>query len=151
MRKLNRHLNQEGISLLEVLISISILTLIFVTILNIFPQMGFLNQKNESKLQGMNTAKQVLIQWQEDSEVVNYLRNPEIYPKPTKLVEKESYFINETSRNQENIIVEIARASDLNLSAAQEGPTKIHQIHVQIKNNKNTLIGESFGYLVLEE
>lgn len=151
MKKLKLALNQDGISLLEVLISISILTLILVSIMNIFPQMGFLNQKNETKLQGMNTAKQVLVEWQVKTDVINYLRNPLIYSKPSYLKVEDTHYLSETIRDDEKVIVEIAKDSDLDTSIAKSGPTKVHQIHVQLKNNKNALIGESFGYLVLGE
>ncbi|WP_147532523.1 hypothetical protein [Bacillus marasmi] len=151
MKKLIGVLNQDGISLLEVLISISILILILISIMNIFPQMGFLNQQNETKLQGINTAKQILVEWQEDTEVINYLSNPIMYSKPAYLEEKDTYYISEATRDDEKVVVKIAKDSDLDASIAKSGPTKVHQIHVQLKNNKNVLVGESFGYLVLGE
>lgn len=151
MRKLKQIINQDGITLLEVLLSIVILSLILVTILNVFPQMGFLNQQNETKLQGINTARQVLIQWQEKTEVKNFLLNPAINTKPAYLTDQGAYYVSETTRNNQKVIVKIAKGSDLGENIPKASPTKVYQIHVQLQDIKNKIIGESFGYLVVGE
>src|SRR5581483_8216393 len=67
--------NEKGLTLLEVLISIVILSIILVSFMGIFPQMGMMNQQNSNKEQAVNTAKRLLISWENDSNIKAFL-NP---------------------------------------------------------------------------
>ncbi|ANU23606.1 type IV pilus modification PilV family protein [Planococcus donghaensis] len=50
--------NEKGMSLVEVLAAVVILSIIFVGIMTIFPQMTLFNSKTETKLDTMNLARQ---------------------------------------------------------------------------------------------
>ena len=50
--------DEEGLSLVEVLASIVILGIVFVSFMMIFPQMTLFNKKTEAKLETMNLARQ---------------------------------------------------------------------------------------------
>lgn len=50
--------NEKGLSLVEVLAAVVILSIIFVGIMSIFPQMTLFNSKTEAKLETMNLARQ---------------------------------------------------------------------------------------------
>ncbi|MEO2074633.1 MAG: prepilin-type N-terminal cleavage/methylation domain-containing protein [Bacillus sp. (in: firmicutes)] len=68
---------EKGVTLLEVLLSIVILSMILLTTMSFFPQMGFLNNQNNLKTQGINTAKDVLLKWQNDSRLDVFFANPD--------------------------------------------------------------------------
>ena len=53
--------NQKGISLLEVLLSITILSIITLSILSFFNQAYDYTKRNEDKTVGINVARNVLI------------------------------------------------------------------------------------------
>lgn len=50
--------NEKGLSLVEVLAAVVILSIVFVGIMTIFPQMTLFNNKTETKLDTMNLARQ---------------------------------------------------------------------------------------------
>ncbi|WP_043934224.1 PulJ/GspJ family protein [Bacillus sp. EB01] len=53
-------LNQEGFTLLEVLLSIVLLTIIMTSFLGFFTQSAIFNKKNEQKLDTMQTAQRIV-------------------------------------------------------------------------------------------
>ncbi|ALC89783.1 hypothetical protein AM500_08360 [Bacillus sp. FJAT-18017] len=53
-------LNQEGFTLLEVLLSIVLLTIILTSFLGFFTQSAIFNKKNEQKLDTMQTAQTII-------------------------------------------------------------------------------------------
>ena len=52
------NMNDKGLSLVEVLAAVVILSILFVGIMSIFPQMTLFNAKTETKLDTMNLARQ---------------------------------------------------------------------------------------------
>lgn len=150
MKKIIKRLNQNGVTLLEILLSITILSIILVTVINIFPQMGLINQKNEDKSQAVNTAIQVMIEWQNNQEVKNFLIN-QSGPIPNYLTKSGVNYTSESSKDGVKVSVKIAGSSDFDSDPKMTSPTKVHQIHVQLKNNQNNLVGESFGYIIVGE
>ncbi len=66
--------NEKGVTLIEILAAVVILSIILVSLMNFFPQMGFINKLNGEKSQAINTAKQVLIDWQNDNGVEAFLK-----------------------------------------------------------------------------
>ncbi|CAH2716273.1 hypothetical protein BACCIP111895_03457 [Neobacillus rhizosphaerae] len=68
--------NEKGVTLLEVLISIVILSIIFLSVMRFFPQMGFMNNQNAEKTQAINTAKEILIDWQNSPHAKAFLVDP---------------------------------------------------------------------------
>ncbi|MFA9555955.1 prepilin-type N-terminal cleavage/methylation domain-containing protein [Evansella sp. AB-rgal1] len=138
--------NQEGFTLIEILLSIAILSIIFISLMNIFPQMIQFNSINETKTQAINTSRQILNDWQNKSEIIDYLSAPSTSELPSELIEQDSHYSAEINIDKYIAIITIAKESDLATSIANA-----HQIHVQILDNKGTLFGESFGYIVVEE
>ncbi len=146
--------NEKGVTLLEILISMAILSIILVTFMNFFPQMGFMNQQNKDKIQGINTAKELLVKWQGSEEVKDFLeadaknalvKNPEnnidydVYTNN----EDDSYYFFKTNTSDFTIEIRINKTSDYKTLT-----TKAHQIHVQLKNSRGSLISESYGYVM---
>jgi type II secretory pathway component PulJ len=68
--------NEKGVTLIEVLAAIVILMIILGSVMNFFPQIGFVNKSNEEKAEAINTAKLILHNWQNDSNVKNFLKTP---------------------------------------------------------------------------
>ena len=137
--------NEKGLTLIEVLLSITILSIILVSMMYIFPQMGFMNQKNEEKTQAINTTKQILIEWKNNQEVKNFLSNPTLYTLPDYLKEQDTHYYTETTRDNIKVIIKIAKESDL-----KSNPAKAYQIHVQLLDQNGAIISESFGYIIVE-
>ncbi|MCU9614025.1 type II secretion system GspH family protein [Caldibacillus lycopersici] len=139
-------LNQQGVTLLEILVSIVILSIILVSMMYIFPQMGFINQKNQEKTQAINTAKEILVEWQRKEEIISFLAKPTLHKKPDYLSERTNDYYAAFPKGDWQVAITIAKQSDINTN-----PTKAHQIHVQLYGGNHSVVSESYGYILVEE
>ncbi|WNS74471.1 prepilin-type N-terminal cleavage/methylation domain-containing protein [Bacillus sp. DTU_2020_1000418_1_SI_GHA_SEK_038] len=137
--------NQKGLTLVEVLLSIVILTIILGTIIKFFPQMGMMNKQNEIKQEAVNIAKEILIDWQnKGDDLKKFLTNPSSNVLPGYSHNDDKYFyFNETKGNL-NIEVKIRKKPDL------DGyPSKAYLVHIKLKNNQGKKISETYGYIIV--
>jgi prepilin-type N-terminal cleavage/methylation domain-containing protein len=138
--------NEKGVTLLEVLLSITILSIILLSITNFFPQMGMMNKHNEEKSQGMNFAKQVLVDWKTSQRVIDFIKAPAPANRPEEYKsEDESYYYFSTIKNDFDVHIKIKKESDLHST-----PSKAHLIQIQLQENSDT-VSETYGYLTIDE
>lgn len=138
--------NEKGVTLLEVLLSITILSIILLSISNFFPQMGMMNVHNEVKSQGMNEAKRVLVKWKASKEVSDFLKEPTPINRPIEYKNEDShYFYFITSENQFDVHIKIKKKSDLNST-----PSKAHLTQIKLQENNRT-VSETYGYIAIGE
>lgn len=150
--------NEKGLTLVEVLASIVILSIVLVIFMNFFPQMALMNNKNEEKQQAINLAKKELIYWQNEmksqSDLDNFLNTPSTISQFKAECNENisldfgcgifNYHVNSESFD---VIVMIKKTSDLETNS-----TKLHQIHIQlIKENQEYPTSETYGYIKLEK
>ncbi|MDQ6599832.1 PulJ/GspJ family protein [Bacillus salipaludis] len=132
--------NEKGLTLIEILVSITILSIIFLSIMRFFPQMGLMNKQNQDKTQAISTAKQVLVQWKNDSRVKNF------FVTPTKSVISEydrldgDYYIFKPNGGLVNIKIKKTPSNSSRF-------TNSNLIIVQILNNNGKVVSETFGYI----
>ncbi|MGR3765906.1 PulJ/GspJ family protein [Rossellomorea sp. NS-SX7] len=76
--------NEKGLTLVEILAATSILSIIVVSILSFFPQVGMMNQQNDDKTKGINVAKKILAEWtiDENDEIAVFLEDPLVADVP---------------------------------------------------------------------
>lgn len=137
--------SQKGVTLLEVLLSIVILTIILASIMNFFPQMGLMNKLNVEKIQGVNLANEVLLDWQ-NVDFRNFLNHPskDVIPEYSRY--ESPNYIFKTEKAGFDVEIELNEKSDL-----KSDPTKAHVITVKILNDQNNVISETYGYVFYEE
>ncbi|MFC4800979.1 prepilin-type N-terminal cleavage/methylation domain-containing protein [Neobacillus sp. GCM10023253] len=147
--------NEKGLTLLEVLISIVLLSMVLLTTMSFFPQMGLVNKQNEEKTQAINSAKEVLINWQESTVVKTYLAsdNQTAGFTPAYVDEKVNYtffsstkytgyYYFETTKNNYNAQIKIKKSPNKSSSISY-----VHQIIVQLINKRGNVVAETFGYV----
>ena len=128
-------------TLVEILASLVILGIVFVSFMTIFPQMTLFNERTETKLETMNEARVVLDKYRSDKWKTKSL-------EPPRFTLTNGWWVdNETG--SPDIIVKIKEEPD-------EGPklkeslkpnvVRLHRLQVQVKKN-NEIISESFGYI----
>lgn len=146
------HHNQKGVTLLEVLLSIVILTIILVTIMNFFPQMAGMNKHNEDKQQAINLAKKELIDWQGRKDIKEVLANPStVDTELTTLsdyVKKDNtyYYFKGTSNDHEfDVEVKIEQTSNILTT-----PLQANAIHVILRNSHGIEVSKTYGYITYE-
>jgi prepilin-type N-terminal cleavage/methylation domain-containing protein len=137
--------NEKGLTLVEVLISIVILSIILLSFMRFFPQMGYLNKQNEDKTQAINSAKEILIDWQNSNDVKDFLNDPALGNLPGYTSEDSSYYYCETTKGSFKVKIKIKKTSDLN-----SVPTEARFIQVQLLNNSGSIVSETYGYIRLE-
>ncbi|WML59565.1 prepilin-type N-terminal cleavage/methylation domain-containing protein [Neobacillus sp. PS2-9] len=138
--------NENGLTLIEVLISIAILSIIFVSFMSFFPQMGFMNKQNEDKTQAINTAKEVLIEWQEMPDLKAFLVDPTndtLDDLPSNKKTEGDYYYFYTTKNNYDVTIKI------NILPSKESKAaKAHLIMIQLFNKKGTVVSETYGYVL---
>ncbi|MDN3018503.1 prepilin-type N-terminal cleavage/methylation domain-containing protein [Paenibacillus sp. BSR1-1] len=138
--------NEKGLTLIEVLISIVILSMILLTTMSFFPQMGLMNNQNKVKTQGINTAKELLLKWQNDSDRLNlFFKNPNAsIIAEYKPITGKDYYNFETVEGDffVNIQIKINPSKESKIYNA-------HQIFIKLyKNNKRDIaVSETYGYV----
>ncbi|AZU63512.1 prepilin-type N-terminal cleavage/methylation domain-containing protein [Neobacillus mesonae] len=151
--------NQKGVTLVEVLASIVILSIILISIMGFFPQMGLMNKQNEEKSQAINIAKEILVGWQESNEVKTFISQSDriIGFTPSYVNENvnythfdynkyPNYYYFETDKNQYNVEIKIKKSPDKSASVLH-----VHQIVIKLQNKKGNIIAETYGYITRRE
>ncbi|MCA0150485.1 prepilin-type N-terminal cleavage/methylation domain-containing protein [Rossellomorea vietnamensis] len=138
--------NEKGITLLEVLVSITILSVILLSITNFFPQMGMMNEHNGAKSQGVNEAKEILVKWKASREVRKFLIDPAPINRPVEYKsEDNTYFYFNTSEQNFDIHIKIKKKSDLNST-----PSKAHFIEIKLQKDHH-IVSETYGYISIDD
>jgi prepilin-type N-terminal cleavage/methylation domain-containing protein len=138
-------LNEKGVTLVEILAAMTILSIILLSIVQFFPQIGRLNQHNDVKMKGMNIAKEVLVEWSHSKEVVGYLNG--INPPPTGYLSTndQGFHLFRTKIDGLDVLIKINSNSDLN-----PGSSAAHYIHIEIQDSTGKHVSETYGYVKVD-
>lgn len=141
--------NDRGVTLVEVLAAVVILAIVLGSIMNFFPQLGFINVQNQEKAQAVNTAKQVLIDWQDDGAVQDFLKTSQTAALPVQPLNQPdpTYYYFQTSNGNFDVNIKIAKNPPSNFQA---GSVSIRFIQVQVENKQNQVTSETYGYITLD-
>lgn len=138
--RLNQYkLNEKGLTLVEVLAALTILGIVIVGFMYIFPQMTAFNAKTEAKLTTMNLAKREL------AEIKN-LPNPFEDYVPTIINDNGKPIIRYRKENQSyQFEIDYYETPELE-GYIYESTIKLMKIHVKVKSG-NAIVSETFGYI----
>lgn len=142
--------NEKGMTLVELLAAITILSIVLVAILSILPQMTASNKQTEQKLETMNLARVELnkLQQAESNEV--FLKDNEY-----KIIDRVSLSHTVLSKEQRGYVYEITHYEIPDLGQSEDTPEmpeeliELYQIHIVIKDG-DKVISETFGYVPYE-
>lgn len=154
-RKTSTH-NEDGLTLVEILASLVILGIVFVSFMTIFPQMSLFNERTETKLETMNEARIVLEEYKtktlKTSQLDRFDNN--VCVDSDKNDWTSLNYVDSLQDNR-TVIVSVKNCPDVKKPVlASENTDKdrvvqLHQLHVEIKSEKD-LFSESFGYVKVE-
>ncbi|MCM3692243.1 type IV pilus modification PilV family protein [Neobacillus niacini] len=128
--------DEKGITLIEVLVSIAILSIVFISIMNLFPQMEKINLQNQDKSQAISTAKEILIQWQKNDETTREKVNNLFTGTPVG-----GFYTTLEQGGSVRIMIKETPSDNKSLKI------NLHQITVQILNDNGNVISETYGYV----
>jgi prepilin-type N-terminal cleavage/methylation domain-containing protein len=142
---------EKGVTLIEVLLALVLLSSILLTTMRFFPQMGLLNTQNENKAQANNISKEILINWQESSDVKWFLVKTDhvagFIPTDAKVVytnfsSDANYYYFETSKDIYNVHIKIKKTPETTSRLSS-----VNSIFIQLVNKKGNVVNETFGYV----
>jgi prepilin-type N-terminal cleavage/methylation domain-containing protein len=137
--------NEKGLTLIEVLLSMVILSIVLVSMMSFFPQVSMLNVKNEAKSNGIQSAKELLIDWKGSGDVKIFLKNPVEVNRPLGYSgEDQNYYYFKTTVDGNIGDIKIKKTPDL-----VSGPGKPYSIYIKIADNQNVKISDTYGYIIV--
>jgi prepilin-type N-terminal cleavage/methylation domain-containing protein len=145
-RGIAMHENEKGLTLVEILAAITILSIIVVSFLSFFPQVGMMNQQNDVKTKGINAAKKILAQWtiDEKDEIEAFLQEPNAPDAPYGYQrynqEDASYYFFKKEVEGFEVKVELGKNAQAN---------ELRQVAITIEKN-GKVITETYGYVTAE-
>ncbi|MCA1065253.1 type II secretion system protein [Rossellomorea sp. AcN35-11] len=137
--------DEQGMTLLEVLLSMVILSIVLLTMVNFFPQMGRMNTYNSEKMEAVNIARGELALWKESGSLG---APPSNYSKYTG-TEPDTYDYYTSTVDEYNVQVKIHKVSKLS-ETGSSSRTKAHQILLQVVEDQK-IVSETYGYLMVNE
>jgi prepilin-type N-terminal cleavage/methylation domain-containing protein len=149
--------NEKGVTLVEVLAAITLLSIVLVSMLSMFPQMRMVNNHNEDKAEAINIAKEILIDWQEDLEVKLYIKennhnagfiqtpgNDKVnYTGFSSTLFPDFYYF-ETKKDKYDVHIKIKKSHKIITSSST---AQVNQIIVQVLNERGNIVTETYGYV----
>lgn len=142
--------NERGMTLIEILAAITILSIIFISFMLLFPQMTSFNSRTETKLITMNLAKQELAQiqslhfnWPPTSDQlmeinINYTETTN--PPPPTGIKRLKY-----QKKEYQYLLDMYINPDLE-NEGRVDSIALHKVHLQIFS-KGNVISETYGYI----
>lgn len=144
--------NDKGMTLVELLAAIVILTLVITVFLQFLPQLAKTNKTNIDKNQAINLAEIELLYWKEkiESDFNSFIASS----KQTNCSfdnKKICYFVEKDDLQDKQFNKDFYISINLHKEPENElKKKKAHQLHIEIKNRQNNLkVGESFGFVYL--
>ncbi|GHH97193.1 type IV pilus modification PilV family protein [Neobacillus kokaensis] len=143
--------DEKGITLIEVLVSITLLSIVLLSVMGFFPQMGLMNSHNEDKSKAINIAKEILINWQESSDVKWFVKTNHVTgftPTDPKVNYSNfsydaDYYYFETSKDIYDVHIKIKKTPDTSSKLSS-----VNYIVIQMLNKKTgNVVSETFGYV----
>jgi prepilin-type N-terminal cleavage/methylation domain-containing protein len=143
--------NEKGVTLIEVLVSMVLLSIIFISVMKFFPQMGSINKQNEDKTQAINIAKEILINWQESSEVKWFLVKKDQVTGFTSVDAKvdytnfhydDDYYYFETSKDKYTVHIKVNKSPTTSSKLSS-----VHSIGIKLFNKNGNVVTDTYGYV----
>lgn len=135
--------NEKGMTLVELLAAITILGIVLLSIMYVFPQMTSSNLQTEIKLETMNLARAELVNLKEGIVELNLLDSN---PDKSTFAEFHRYTY---SYSGTDYVYEVDYYTEAKLQKDVELPLtgELNQVHIKVYN-EDKLISETFGYLL---
>lgn len=130
--------NEKGFTLLEVLLSITILTIVLTTFFQFFSQSMLFSSRNEEKQQAINIVRQLMNELQENNTAYNK------FDTSTSPINDQKT-LNDLFQKVENIN-ELHERFDISLTFQKKG--QLIQVYVKVKSkNREDISAETYGFI----
>lgn len=137
--------NQQGLTLIEVLASIVLLSIVIVSFLSLFPQITNFNKSTEENLQAAATAKEVRVLVKKEITSMNPIPNKLSFTNERTLYD-DAYSYN-GKYNDFEVVIELQTQPFVGNEDRPNEVRKIYKYKVSIKNNENQLLSKTYGFI----
>lgn len=131
---------QEGLTLVEVLASVVLLTIVLTSIMFLFVQMESMNKMNEGKQQATSISKDILIEWK-NKDYGSFFKHPNDFDR----IEKD-YYVFTTEKNDFPVEIWLKKQPELVNEKEQA-----HVLIVKVFNERKRPLSELYGYTFVKE
>lgn len=133
--------NEKGLTLIEVLASIVLLSIVIVSFLSLFPQISNFNESTEENLQAAAVAKEVRVLVKESS--------TNQHPQEFSFTNERTgpyngVYIYEGQHNEFHVVIEV----DENPFNMNGNIQNLYKFKVTIQNDENRPLSKTYGFIV---
>lgn len=132
--------NEKGLTLIEVLASIALLSIVIVSFLSLFPQITNFNDSTEKNLQAAAVAKEVRVLVKEEATIPHHQNFSFTYERTGPSNEKYMY---KGQHNQFQVLLEI----DENPFNQGRSMQNLYKFKVTILNDENNQLSITYGFI----
>ena len=133
--------NTKGLTLIEVLASIVLLSIVIVSFMSLFPQMTLMNNKTEENLQSANVGKELLVELKKLT--YESIKNGNNLPNTNISIDKNSNPIL-IEGTYKSVKVKISLYTEVDISGKIQ---KLHRIIIEVLDDKSTVLTSTYGYI----
>ncbi|MFD1203990.1 prepilin-type N-terminal cleavage/methylation domain-containing protein [Sporosarcina contaminans] len=133
-----KHLEERGVTLVEVLTSLVILGIVFIGFMTVFPQMTSFNMKTSTKLEAMNEARNLL-------ETIQHVYTYDEFSQENGYEVENDEWVKKESNELGVVEYRIAKTPSLQ-AGATSNESNLHVIQINIAKDDKVVSG-TFGFI----
>ncbi|QUG42244.1 type II secretion system protein [Psychrobacillus sp. INOP01] len=137
----NKLNNNKGLTLIEVLASIVLLSIVIISFMSLFPQMTLMNHKTEDNLQAANVGKELLVEIKKLT--FESIKNGDSLPITNISIDINSN-LTIIDGTYKSFKVKISLYANLDISGEIQ---KLHRIRIEVLDDKSTVLTSTYGYM----
>lgn len=137
--------NEQGLTLIEVLASIVLLSIVIVSFLSLFPQITNFNKSTEENLQAAATAKEVRVLVKEEIESMDS------FPSKLSFTNERTYsdevYSYRGKYNDFEVVIELQDQPFVGDEPLKNEIRKLYKFKVSIGNTDTRILSKTYGFI----
>ncbi len=140
--------NEQGLTLIEVLASIVLLSIIIVSFLSLFPQISNFNKSTEENLQAAATAKEVRVLVKEEIESMDSF--PSKLSFTNERILNDGFYSYIGKYNDFEVVIELQDQPFVGDEPQQNKTRKLYKYKVSIGESDTRILSTTYGFIIRE-
>ncbi len=140
--------NEQGLTLIEVLASIVLLSIVIVSFLSLFPQITNFNKSTEENLQAAATAKEVRVLVKEEIESMDSF--PSKLSFTNERILNDGFYSYIGKYNDFEVVIELQDQPFVGDEPQQNKTRKLYKYKVSIGESDTRILSTTYGFIIRE-
>lgn len=137
--------NQNGLTLIEVLASIVILSIVIVSFLSLFPQITNFNKTTEVNLQAAAIAKEVRVLVKEEIESINIFPSKLSFTNERTIM--DGVYSYSGKYNEFEVLIEVQEHPFVGDESQKNDSRNLYKYKVSVGNSETRVLSKTFGFI----